>query len=244
MKTKAGIWGLCCLLTALVPVQATRVQRQTLTEIRDKAEAVIVARVLGSETRVGPEGKMVWTDYRLAVSETLRGAAKGPEMTVSFAGGQHGSLDVGISGVPVLAEGRTYVFFLGKEGPYATPTVGWGQGLFTVDDVSVSGRRQTVLISYDDEPLELTGTGQIRRGGRVEIRDGVMNAIPEARESSVDTPRQADPEGLNADGTAALQPPARRSPANPPLSERSFATLGDLRRFVAGQIQEIDRGKK
>lgn len=244
MKGKAVFWGMCCLLTALLPLQATRVQRQTLTELRDMAQAVIVAKVLGSETRIGAEGKMVWTDYRLEVRETMRGAQRGPQMTVSFAGGRHGHLDVGIAGVPVLEAGRTYVLFLGEEGPFPTPTVGWGQGLFRVEDVSVAGTRNTVLISYDNDPLELTAAGQIRRGGKVEVRDGVLRALPEGRQLHPETPRQPDPVALNADGSAAAQTASRRAAGNPPVSERSFASLEDLRHFVNGQIQEIDRVKE
>jgi hypothetical protein len=208
------------------------------------AEAVVVGRVLGSETRIGPEGKMVWTDYRIAVSETMRGAPRGAQITVSFAGGRHGSLDVGIAGVPVLEEGRTYVLFLGEEGPYPTPTVGWGQGLFKVSEVSVEGVRKAVLISHDHEPLELTPGGRIRRGGKVEVRGGVLHALPEARQLSPETPRQTDPVGLNADGSPASPAATGRVAANPPLAQRSFASLEDLRRFVSGQIEEIERVKQ
>jgi len=232
-RTTVGIGLVLLFLTAAG--HAVRVQRLSLSEIRDQASAIVVAEVLFEETRLGPDAKMVWTDYELEVEEVLLGADPPARKTLSFAGGQSGSHEVGITGVPRLEVGKRYVLFLLADGtPWAAPTVGWGQGIFEIVPEG-STQEPEVLVSYDGEPLEI-GPNGLRRGDFV-LRKDQWIELPEApglRRSSM----EPEPVVLNADGKRIEQPP--RAPERQALSldQRSFATLDQLRSFVAAEIEE------
>ncbi|HVT03221.1 MAG TPA: hypothetical protein VHL58_07555, partial [Thermoanaerobaculia bacterium] len=116
-------------IVCVFPAMATRVRRLSLDQVRDQAQSIVVVDVLNQSARVGEGAKMVWTDYQVRVRETLKGTDTGALMTVSFAGGQAGGLDVGLSDVPSLEIGKRYVLFLQSGQLHPTPTVGWGQGL-------------------------------------------------------------------------------------------------------------------
>lgn len=232
-RTTIGL-GVALLLLA-GGSHAVRVQRLSLSEIRDQASAIIVAEVIFEDTRLGPNAKMVWTDYDLQVEEVLVGDIQLGRKTLSFAGGQSGGQEIGITGVPRLEVGKRYVFFLLSDGtPWATPTVGWGQGIFEIVPER-SSQEPEVLVSYDGEPLE-AGPEGLRRGNFV-IRTEQWIELPEAP-SLRRMPREAEPEVLNADGKRIEQPPQALEPRILPLDQRSFASLDQLRNFVAGRIGE------
>jgi len=233
-----------CSIAALLIIgtaQAVRVQRLSLSEIRDQASSIIVARVISQETRLGPDAKMVWTDYQLEVEEVLLGADQPEVKTLSFAGGEAAGKEVGITGVPRLGVGRRYVLFLLPSGtPWATPTVGWAQGIF-----EVVPRRSTeegeVLISYDGEPLEMT-SGGLRRGGLVRRTDDWIGPFEAPASSRAE--RELEPVVLDADGNRVEQPPPSPEPEVMRLDQRSFASLDQLRDFLLGIIEEDRSGNK
>jgi hypothetical protein len=227
------LW-LLLALSLLPDAQATSVRRMTLTEIRDLSESVVLGAVVGSETRLGANGKMVWTDYRVDVQKTLLGRDRGTAITVSIAGGRYGNIDIGVAGAPELEIGETYVLFLQQDRPYAVPMVGWGQGLFRVREASVAGKSRTVLISQDGEPLEIQD-GKLRRGPQAEVRQGKLVQLSNAERSL----RQAEPVGRNADGTAApAAPPAEIAKAAPAARP---ATLDELQSFLSRKLPEAGR---
>jgi hypothetical protein len=208
---------------------ATRVERLTLAQLRDKATAVVLGKVVGITTHVGLQGA-VWTDYQLQIVETLKGEDHGAETVVSFAGE--------VAGMPVLTWGETYLLFLRYKEPYAVPTVGWGQGIFKMIDIADDGYNRTALVSDDGEPLLRTAAGKLRRGGRVEIVNGAVHT-PEVSAAS----RERDPIAVQPDGVESTLPHWAPRALSPP-SPQDFATLEDLRRFLAGLIEEIDRGEQ
>jgi len=238
-------WGICLLALLLVLLDvdltfATRVQRLTLTQLRDKAESVVLGTVVEVSTRRGERG-MVWTDYHVELDETLKGAERGGRIVVSFAGGRHGDADVGIAGVPVLTRGETYVLFLLPEGPFPSATVGWGQGIFRRIEALDAGQEKTLLVSFDGEPLQRTSEGKLRRGGRIEVADGVVRSAADVVPGRPEAPREQDPVLLLPDGTVSPSPPAVEHKAASVPIDREYASLDDLRQFLAGKIEEIGR---
>ena len=195
---------------------ATRLRRLSLAEIRERAAAILIIDVTDSSTRTGA-AQMVWTDYAVRVAEVLRGPqCAGEALTLSFAGGRAGGLDVSIEGVAALDPGSRYVVFL--EAPndaLPMPTVGWTQGVFHVTET---------LKSAAGEELHIDPLGQLvrTRSEQPTMSAGVASRLPE-------------PIAVNADGSLALQ-------HAPPASEAPFlgrnATLADLRAFVRGAIVE------
>ena len=91
----ARVGLLLALLFFSFTVNAVRVSRLSLTEVRDQASSIIVATVVSKETRIGPQAKMMWTDYELEVEEGLLGVIQPGPRTLSFAGGVSGGIEVG-----------------------------------------------------------------------------------------------------------------------------------------------------
>ena len=219
---------------------AVRVLHLSLTEVRDQASSIIVALVVSQETRIGPHAKMMWTDYELEVEEDLLGVIQPGPRTLSFAGGVSGGIEVGIIGVPHLEVGGRYVLFLLPEGtPWATPTVGWGQGIVEIIPKR-SSKEPEVLVSYDGELLEVTPTG-LRRGDFVR-RENDWIELP-ATQDPLRSSREAEPMVLDADGKEIEQLPQALKREIVPLDQRSHATLDQLHSFVLDEIQEDTGGR-
>jgi len=213
------------LAVCSVPSNATRVRRLTLTEIREKADAVVVGVVTAVSTRTDSDRKMVWTDYEINVEETLLGAEKDKRIMVSFAGGTDGDLSIGIVGIPRLQQGKRYVLCLFPQGTFASATVGWGQGIFFVVDTTIDSHSRTVLISYDHEPLEVDPTGKLLRGARVAVADGALRTLPTQRSDIEMSPRASEPVVYDAEGKQIPRAPVQREAPVARVTERRFATL-------------------
>jgi len=221
-----------------LPAGAATVRRLQLDEIRDQSVSIFWGQVVDRTTRVGPEGKMVWTDYEVSVSEHLKGTDPGVRTIVSFAGGTSGEHSVGIPGVPHLSVGENYVFFIQEGTRRPTATIGWGQGLFRIERTTLGGITRDLLISFDGEPLQLSPDGRLERGPMVRVENGsVFDASLRLDPNSA---RVEEPVFTAADGSPLPRVP-RAEPEKTPLLERHFASLDDLRSFVDGTL-EASRG--
>lgn len=231
---RAGVLFAVAAIACVFPAMASRVRRLSLDQVREQAQTIVVVDVLNQSTRVGDGARMVWTDYQLRVNETLKGSDAGALMTVSFAGGQAGGLDIGLSDVPSLTVGKRYVLFLQSGVLHPTPTVGWGQGLFRVERVGQGSTSRTVIVSDDGEPLEIDAAGRLTRGPRVVIRGGAMTSATSVEPNSA-VRKMAEPTALNADGSPA--PLVRRVEPAKAAPQHTFATMSQLRKFAAGKLE-------
>jgi len=131
-STVRSLVALIIVIAAAIPAGAATVRRLELDELRSRAESVFAGQVLGISSRAGSDGRMVWTDYQIEVSDVLAGRDPGSLTTLSFAGGDTDGLSIGVPGVPQLRAGDHYVFFIeprpDASKPALVPTVGWGQG--------------------------------------------------------------------------------------------------------------------
>jgi hypothetical protein len=208
------------------------VARLSLDQLRAKAAAVIVGVVDEVSARVGSNGRMVWTDYEIAVEATLHGPDQGNRTVVSFAGGAAGGLDLGIEEMPTLEAGQRYVLFLMPQGDFASGTVGWGQGIYQVVQAEVGRRARQLLVSADGESLALNATGKLERGPAVEVIDGTLRQRPTDR-AAYDLEAQAPhPVTTDAHGHPVPQPGPAAPQSLRTVAEPDFATLEDLRRFL------------
>lgn len=228
------ILTLAIACVAMVDANAARVRRLSLAEVRDRASSIIVGEVVSRSARVGDAGGMVWTDYQVRVVESLRGSRSAGELTtLTFAGGQAGGLDLGVGGVPKLATGRRYVFFIDAREGRAVPTIGWGQGLFTVEQITGKTPGQA-LISMEGEPLEVR-EGKLTRGGRVSVSGGRLLPLAEQQKSK----RLTVSRKYNGDGSKRTLSPR----PNVAGTTARLATLSDLRAFVNGAMTEERAGR-
>lgn len=234
---KASRWAI--VLVAVLATQgaawSATVRRLELTEVRDRAESIFAGTVTGITQRVGDTGKMVWTDYAIEVDDLLKGPARGASTTLSFAGGTVGDLSFGVSDVPHLSAGDRCVFFVASGEYLAAPTVGWGQGLYRIQEARTEETSRQVLISIDGEPLELAEDGRLLRGPSIRIEGG---RIVDTAHQTAGAGRQrvSEPVWTGATGEIALQPAPLAAPAAP---TRRFATYDDLRLFVSGALGAV-----
>ncbi len=117
---------------------ATTVQRLDLEELVKKARTIVVGKVTGSRTYWSNDGKIILTDYKIEVDESLKGQAA-HTVAVTTVGGKIGDLELYVSGMPAFQNGENAVVFIEQSGLYQT-VVGLEQGKFTVNNGEVANR--------------------------------------------------------------------------------------------------------
>ncbi len=230
-----------CVASWALPAHAARVRRLTLTQLRDRATSIIVGRVHATTVRPGSGGKMVWTDYDIAVEQTLLGvpgSQLGALTTISFAGGQHGMHRAGILGVPTLETGKRYILFLLPKAHYPSATVGWAQGIYSLTEIETGAARRTVLISHEGQPLELDTTGALFRGSPVAVSGLGLRALVMQQTHFDASRKESEPAIVDASGQPIPQRPSSLDTSAVPIANRKFADVDHLKRFLEGELQE------
>ena len=134
---------------------ATTLERLTLDEMIQKSTAIVRGKVLDFSTV--QRGNIVYTVYRLQVSERLKGGA-GPGTTEVFLpGGTINGFRQSFAGTPQMERGAEYVVFVWVSPKGIPQVVGLGQGVF---DVKMSASGQTILSRGPLEAEVLTASGQ------------------------------------------------------------------------------------
>jgi len=116
-------------LMMLLTVAATTLQRMSVDDLVGQSTGIVraTAAPVSSFQRNG----MIYTTYRLEVSEALKGSPAGM-VQVAVPGGDYRGLHQSVVGSPALRAGTEYVIFYWT-GPSGTNyLVGLGQGLFEV----------------------------------------------------------------------------------------------------------------
>lgn len=119
--------GLMAVLVGLLP--AATLEKLSMDDLIQKSTEIVSAKVTGTSAVM--RGPVVYTRYRISVSEQWKGAAA-KEMDVHVPGGRYGSLVQTFSGSPALNAGEEYVLFLWTSRSGLTQVIGLSQGLFTL----------------------------------------------------------------------------------------------------------------
>ncbi len=120
--------GAAALLAALL-VPAATLEKLSLDEMAQKSTAIVRGRVLSSYA--AQQGSIIYTHYRVQVSETWKGA-NAANLDVVVPGGAVRGLRQTFAGTPTLAPDTDYVLFLWTGASRLTRVIGLTQGLFTV----------------------------------------------------------------------------------------------------------------
>ena len=116
------------LLATAFCLSAATLQQLSLDQIGDSATAIVRARIISASTSFS--GPTIYTHYKIEASETLKGQA--PAEFV-LPGGVSGHYRQSFPGVPALAPGSEYVFFLWTSSSTGlTWPVGLTQGILDV----------------------------------------------------------------------------------------------------------------
>lgn len=232
MKKSRALLLTAALVSLALPLSAARVRRVSLDELRTQSERIIIGQVIGSSVRDGA-ATSVWTDYDVRVIESLKGKTTEPVVRLSFVGGTTKTRSMSVAGTPRLQIGKTYVLFTDGSVPdLPAPTFGWGQGIYTVEEATVSGKKTQLLVSYDGEPFQIDERGRLVRGWAVRVNGG---RVEEVRASGADPQRVEMTSIIKSDNSIAPAPQMKRTSAAP--VQRKYATLQQLREFVSGKLE-------
>jgi hypothetical protein len=117
------------LALCAVALPAATLERLSLDDMITKSTAIVRGKVTGSFAAYS--GPMIYTHYRVQVSETLKGPALG-SVEVQVPGGVANNMRQTFAGAPQFNPGDEFVFFLWTGQSGATQVLGLTQGLFAV----------------------------------------------------------------------------------------------------------------
>lgn len=170
MRSLIAIFGLAAAFCG-----ATTLEKLTVEQMAQKATAVVRARATVSSTV--QRGPVIYTVYRLQVSEVLKGALPQGAADVYVPGGTYGRYRQSIAGSPVLAPGVEYVLFLWASPRGLVQLIGLSQGVF---EIKTSGG-QTLLVrgKVEAEFVDRTGRAVEDNGVRLSL-ESLREAIARA----------------------------------------------------------------
>ena len=154
----------CCMS----PLQGATLERLSLDDMIAKSTSIVRGKV--SSATAAASGPVIYTHYKVQVSERFKGNA-GATVDVSVPGGTVNGLRQSFSGAPTMNPGEEFVFFLytGRDG--RTTILGLTQGLFSLDrsDDPVSTRSASRELMLD------------RKTGRPVMDETVVMRLSELR---------------------------------------------------------------
>jgi hypothetical protein len=116
--------GLFCVLQ---PTPAATLEKLSWDDLIGKSTAIVRGRVASSSAAF--RGSVIYTTYRIAVSQQLKGTAQ-DTVQVLVPGGTVAGVRQSVSGAPQLLAGNEYVLFLWTSRSGATFVMGLTQGVF------------------------------------------------------------------------------------------------------------------
>ncbi len=129
------------LLFALaLTAMATTLERLTLDQMVAKSTMIVRGKVLDAASQ--RRGSIIYTVYRLSVTERIKGATGQSVVEVYLPGGTYGGYRQTFAGTPVLTAGAEYVVFIWASPKSTNEVIGLGQGVF---DVKLGSTGELVL---------------------------------------------------------------------------------------------------
>ncbi len=147
---------------------ASTLEKLTVDDLVQKSTAVARGKVMGSSCV--QRGSVIYTVYRLQVSEWIKGAGVvGGTTEVYVPGGTFNGYRQSFAGSPTLDPGVDYVVFLWTSPKGITQVIGLGQGVF---QVKVSSTGESVLSRgpVDADFVDSTGKTVEDQGAKFTMR--------------------------------------------------------------------------
>ena len=113
-----------------LPLQGATLERLSLDDMIAKSTAIVRGKITSSWAAFS--GPVIYTHYRVQVSESFKGASQGT-VEVLVPGGEANNLRQSFAGAPQLNPGEDYVLFLWTGKTRTTMVIGLTQGLFSLD---------------------------------------------------------------------------------------------------------------
>ena len=190
--------ALAVLLTA-VSLSAATFELPTDAQLRDRADVVVVATVLGSSTREAAD-RMILTDSQLRVEQVLKGDA-GDRIVVSEAGGFANGRGMVIAGTATYEAGTRVLAFLRErgDGTYYTAYMALGKYRFEGDRLL---RDAHGIESLAGDPRETRNAAAFLD----ELRSGHFTTAPRIRTEAVPATNANPPASYVFNGGSPAKP--------------------------------------
>ena len=126
--------------SCLMPLQSATLERLSLDDMITKSTSIVRGRV--SSTWTAFTGSVIYTHYKIQVSESFKGSGQST-VEIMVPGGTMNGLHQSFSGAPVLKGGDEFVFFLWTSNTGITWITGLTQGLFALPAEDATDRVAT-----------------------------------------------------------------------------------------------------
>ncbi len=152
VKDMQKLLGLA-LAGSLAVLHGSTLQQLTLDNMIVKSTAIVRGQVQPVSSLF--RGSIIYTHYRIQVSEVLKGTAS-TQLDVAVPGGTANGAAQTFSGAPAFVPGQDYVMFLWTSKSGLTQVIGLSQGLFSVISNS-SGQPVVVRAAATERMLNSFG---------------------------------------------------------------------------------------
>jgi hypothetical protein len=128
-RVKHYAWFAVLLVFGIRPLPCATLQQLTMDDLIAQSTAIVRGTVVDSWAAL--TGSVIYTHYKIQVSESLKGLRQG-SVEVVVAGGVVNNLSQSFSGSPTLNKGDQFVLFLWTSRAGLTQIMGLTQGLFAI----------------------------------------------------------------------------------------------------------------
>jgi hypothetical protein len=163
----------------LIPAQCATLERLSLDDLIGKSTGIVRGSVTASWTAY--TGPVIYTHYKVQVSENFKGAAQS-SVEVMVPGGTIGATHQNFAGSPLLNQGDEFVFFLWTSNTGITWITGLTQGLFNLPAQSTADRTATRPASR--ELMLDAATSQVVKDSALSLKLSELRARIAARAGS------------------------------------------------------------
>jgi hypothetical protein len=149
---------------ALGFLQGATLEQMSLDEMTAKSTDIVRGRV--SLTHAAAQGPVIYTHYKVQVSDRWKGASSAT-MDVVVPGGSAGNLRQTFAGAPRLVEGADYVLFLWTGQSGLTHVIGLSQGVFSI---TTDNSGNVIALRPASTETVLDASGRIVKDEAIRIR--------------------------------------------------------------------------
>ena len=152
---KRYVWLISLLVFGIRPLPCATLEQLNLDDMVAQSTAIVRGTVVDSWAAL--TGSIIYTHYRVQVSESFKGPRQG-SVELVVAGGAVNNLSQSFSGSPTLNKGDQFVFFLWTSRAGLTQIMGLTQGLFAIapgaSDDPVATRAATRELMLDPKTAQ------------------------------------------------------------------------------------------
>lgn len=153
VKAMQKVFMLAVLAAALAPLPATTLQQLSLDDMIRLSTVIVHGKT--QQTGSAYRSSIIYTQYQVQVSETLKGTAAG-QLDIVVPGGLASQFRQAFAGAPTLTPGQDYVLFLWTSKSGMTQIIGLSQGLFLVT-ADASGQLMVTRSAANERMVNASG---------------------------------------------------------------------------------------